>query len=151
MEAATDASPRSQSTQSTPSDSTAADGAAPRDIVLLGSTGSIGTQAADIIRRNPDRFRLVGLAAGGGTRTCWPARRWSSGSRSSAVASERPRRTCSWRLRRGGQARVRAPAAPLPKVLAGPDAVAEVAAWPCDVVLNAVTGAARAWPPRWPR
>ena len=25
-------------------------------------------------------------------------------------------------------------------MLAGPDAVAEVAAWPCDVVLNAVTG-----------
>src|SRR5262249_57743634 len=29
----------------------------------------------------------------------------------------------------------------LPKVLAGPAAVAEVAAWPSDVVLNAVTGA----------
>ena len=29
---------------------------------------------------------------------------------------------------------------PLPKVLAGPDAVAEAATWPCDVVLNAVTG-----------
>jgi 1-deoxy-D-xylulose-5-phosphate reductoisomerase len=41
-------------------------GAAGRDVVLLGSTGSIGTQAADIIRRNPDRFRVVGLAAGGG-------------------------------------------------------------------------------------
>ena len=36
-----------------------------RDIVLLGSTGSIGTQAADIIRRNPGRFRVAGLAAGG--------------------------------------------------------------------------------------
>jgi len=30
----------------------------------------------------------------------------------------------------------------LPRVLAGPDAVSEVAAWPCDVVLNGVTGAA---------
>ncbi|MET7868182.1 hypothetical protein, partial [Micromonospora taraxaci] len=28
----------------------------PRDLVLLGSTGSIGTQAIDIVRRNPDRF-----------------------------------------------------------------------------------------------
>src|SRR5215471_1930130 len=37
----------------------------PRDVVLLGSTGSIGTQAADVIRRNPRRFRIVGLAAGG--------------------------------------------------------------------------------------
>ncbi len=38
----------------------------PRDVVILGSTGSIGTQALDIIRRNPDRFRVVALAAGGG-------------------------------------------------------------------------------------
>ena len=36
-----------------------------RDIVLLGSTGSVGTQALDVVRRNPDRFRVVGLAAGG--------------------------------------------------------------------------------------
>jgi len=35
-------------------------------VVILGSTGSIGTQALDIVRRNPDRFRVVGLAAGGG-------------------------------------------------------------------------------------
>jgi len=33
-------------------------------VVLLGSTGSIGTQALDVIERNPDRFRVVGLAAG---------------------------------------------------------------------------------------
>ena len=39
---------------------------APREIVILGSTGSIGTQAADVVRRNPDRFRIAGLAAGGG-------------------------------------------------------------------------------------
>lgn len=36
-----------------------------RDIVILGSTGSIGTQALDIVRANPDRFRVVGLTAGG--------------------------------------------------------------------------------------
>jgi 1-deoxy-D-xylulose-5-phosphate reductoisomerase len=30
----------------------------------------------------------------------------------------------------------------MPEVLAGPDAVCEVAGWPCDVVLNGVTGAA---------
>jgi 1-deoxy-D-xylulose-5-phosphate reductoisomerase len=38
----------------------------PREIVLLGSTGSIGTQAIDIVRRNPDRFRVVAIGAGGG-------------------------------------------------------------------------------------
>jgi 1-deoxy-D-xylulose-5-phosphate reductoisomerase len=37
-----------------------------RDIVILGSTGSIGTQALEVVRANPDRFRVVGLTAGGG-------------------------------------------------------------------------------------
>jgi len=36
-----------------------------RDVVVLGSTGSIGTQALEIVRANPDRFRVVGLTAGG--------------------------------------------------------------------------------------
>jgi 1-deoxy-D-xylulose-5-phosphate reductoisomerase len=36
-----------------------------RDIVILGSTGSIGTQALELVRANPDRFRVVGLTAGG--------------------------------------------------------------------------------------
>jgi 1-deoxy-D-xylulose-5-phosphate reductoisomerase len=33
-------------------------------ITLLGSTGSIGTQTLDIVEHNPDKFRIVGLAAG---------------------------------------------------------------------------------------
>ena len=37
-----------------------------RRLIILGSTGSVGTQALDIVRANPDRFRVVGLAAGGG-------------------------------------------------------------------------------------
>jgi len=36
-----------------------------RDIVILGSTGSIGTQALELARRDPDRFRVVALTAGG--------------------------------------------------------------------------------------
>src|SRR5512134_2676434 len=35
-----------------------------RSLVILGSTGSVGTQALDVVRRNPDRFRVVGLSAG---------------------------------------------------------------------------------------
>ncbi|HEX6208093.1 MAG TPA: 1-deoxy-D-xylulose-5-phosphate reductoisomerase, partial [Actinomycetota bacterium] len=35
-----------------------------RRVVILGSTGSIGTQALDVIRRNPERFEVVGIAAG---------------------------------------------------------------------------------------
>ncbi|MGH2655945.1 MAG: 1-deoxy-D-xylulose-5-phosphate reductoisomerase [Actinomycetota bacterium] len=34
-----------------------------RRLVLLGSTGSIGAQALDVVRRNADRFEVVGLAA----------------------------------------------------------------------------------------
>ena len=36
-----------------------------RDVVILGSTGSVGTQALDVVRAHPDRFRVVGLTAGG--------------------------------------------------------------------------------------
>ena len=35
-------------------------------VLILGSTGSIGTQALEVIAANPDRFEVVGLAAGGG-------------------------------------------------------------------------------------
>lgn len=38
-----------------------------RRIIVLGSTGSIGTQALEVIRSNPHRFELVGLAAGSNT------------------------------------------------------------------------------------
>ncbi len=35
-----------------------------RDVIILGSTGSIGVQALEVVEANPDRFRVVGLAAG---------------------------------------------------------------------------------------
>ncbi len=35
-----------------------------KKIVILGSTGSIGTQTLDIVARHPDRFQVVGLVAG---------------------------------------------------------------------------------------
>ena len=36
-----------------------------RSVAVLGSTGSIGTQALDVIARNPDRFTVAALSAGG--------------------------------------------------------------------------------------
>jgi 1-deoxy-D-xylulose-5-phosphate reductoisomerase len=36
----------------------------PRTVAVLGSTGSIGTQALEVISRNPERFRVVALSAG---------------------------------------------------------------------------------------
>ena len=34
-----------------------------RSIVLLGSTGSIGTQTLDVVRNNKDELKVIGLAA----------------------------------------------------------------------------------------
>jgi 1-deoxy-D-xylulose-5-phosphate reductoisomerase len=113
----------------------------PRDVVLLGSSGSIGTQAVDIVRRNPDRFRVVGVGAGGGNVAELATQALELGvevvgvARSSVVqdlqlafyaeASKRGYPTGRFRI---------------PKILAGPDAMTELAEWPCDVVLNGVVG-----------
>jgi 1-deoxy-D-xylulose-5-phosphate reductoisomerase len=110
-----------------------------RDVVLLGSTGSIGTQAADIIRRNPGRFRVMGLAAGGGNPAVLASQALEFGAEVVAVASDAAVADLRHALQAGAAAQARG--RQLPKVLAGPDAIAEVAAWPCDVVLNGVTGA----------
>jgi len=111
-----------------------------RDLVLLGSTGSIGTQAADIVRRNPDRFRLTALAAGGGNPALLASQALEFGVDVVAVASDSAAPAVHDALQAlAGESGLAGQ--PLPKVLAGPAAVAEVAAWPADVVLNAVTGA----------
>ncbi len=34
-----------------------------RRLTILGSTGSVGLQALDVVRAHPDRFEIVGLAA----------------------------------------------------------------------------------------
>jgi 1-deoxy-D-xylulose-5-phosphate reductoisomerase len=129
-----------------------------RDVVVLGSTGSIGTQAADIIRRNPDRFRVAGLAAGGGNPDLLASQALEFGAEVVAVASEARvdelrqalhakaamgvgRLGAAGGAKGAGAANRSGRARRLPKILAGPDAIAEVAAWPCDVVLNGVTGA----------
>ena len=111
-----------------------------RDLVLLGSTGSIGTQAADIVRRNPGRFRLTALAAGGGNPALLASQALEFGVEVVAVASESAAPGVHEALQ-ALASESRQSGKPLPKVLAGPAAVAEVAAWPADVVLNAVTGA----------
>ena len=46
------------------SSSPSADGTSPRRVAVLGSTGSIGRQAVDVLARHPDAFRVVALAAG---------------------------------------------------------------------------------------
>src|SRR3954467_10378107 len=80
-----------------------------RSVVVLGSTGSIGTQALDLVRANPDRFRVVGLTAGGSNKELFDAQ----------VAEFRPAYAGL-----------------------GEEASTEAAGQECDVVLNAITGAA---------
>jgi 1-deoxy-D-xylulose-5-phosphate reductoisomerase len=113
----------------------------PRDVVLLGATGSIGTQAVDVVRRNPDRLRVVALAAGG-DRVDLLARQ-ALELEVEVVAVARATAAQDLQLAFYAEAQARGYSAgqyAVPKILAGPDAAAEVAAWPCDTVLNGMTG-----------
>jgi 1-deoxy-D-xylulose-5-phosphate reductoisomerase len=99
-----------------------------RRIVLLGSTGSIGTQALDVVRAHPERFEVVGLAAGADDVTV-AAQAEEFGVGALAMAD----REAAARLReRVGGAAVRD----------GGAGVSELAAVEADLVLNGVTGAA---------
>ncbi|MCY1145241.1 1-deoxy-D-xylulose-5-phosphate reductoisomerase [Actinoplanes sp. Pm04-4] len=112
-----------------------------RDLVLLGSTGSIGTQAIDIVRRNPESFRVVALGAGGGNVELLAAQALELavevvGVARSSVVQDLQLAFYAEAQRRGwatGDFK-------LPKIVAGPDAMTELARQPCDVVLNGVVG-----------
>jgi 1-deoxy-D-xylulose-5-phosphate reductoisomerase len=116
---------------------------APRDVVLLGSTGSIGTQALDVVRRHPDRVRAVGLGAGGGRVELLAQQALELGVEVVAVARATAAQDLQLAFYAAAQARgYSAGQHPLPKILAGPEAMAELAAaGPADaVVLNGMTG-----------
>jgi 1-deoxy-D-xylulose-5-phosphate reductoisomerase len=114
----------------------------PRTVLLLGSTGSIGVQALDVIQRNPQRFRVVGLAAGGADPQALAAQVLATGAPAVAVARGRAAQDLQLALfaeaQRCGydQGGYR-----MPRILVGPEAAAElVTTEPADVVLNGVTG-----------
>ncbi|WP_307825556.1 1-deoxy-D-xylulose-5-phosphate reductoisomerase [Microbispora corallina] len=100
--------------------------------MVLGSTGSIGTQALDVVSRNPGRFRVAALAAGGGRVDLLARQAAAFGAEAVAVADPEAVPALREALAASG-ARAR--------VVAGPEGVAELAAAPCDVVLNGITGA----------
>jgi 1-deoxy-D-xylulose-5-phosphate reductoisomerase len=117
----------------------------PREVVLLGSTGSIGTQALDVIRRNPGRFRVVGLAGGGRNVALLAEQALEFGVEAVAVA----RASTAQDLQLAFYAEASrhgytAGGFAVPKILAGPAAAAELAAWPGStpdpLVLNGITG-----------
>jgi len=113
----------------------------PREVVVLGSTGSIGTQALDLVRHAPDRFRVVGLAAGGGNVDLLAQQAIELGVEVVAVA----RASVAQDLQLAFYAAAKAGGYSagnhrVPTILAGPDAATELARRPCDVVLNGITG-----------
>jgi 1-deoxy-D-xylulose-5-phosphate reductoisomerase len=118
------------------------DGGMRRRVAILGSTGSIGTQALEVIAAEPDRFEVVALAAGGGNPRLLAEQAIAHGVQVVAVARAQAAEDVQLALyaeaqRRGyahGDHRV-------PRLVAGPDAALEVARADCDVVLNAMTGA----------
>jgi 1-deoxy-D-xylulose-5-phosphate reductoisomerase len=110
-------------------------------VVILGSTGSIGTQALEVVAEHPDEFRVVGLAAGGGQIELLAQQALDTGAR--MVAVSRATTVQDLQLALYGEASRRGWAegkVQLPRILAGPEAAAELAATPCDVVLNGITG-----------
>ena len=112
-----------------------------REIVLLGSTGSVGTQAIDVIRAHPDRFRVVGLGAGGGRVDVLAKQALELGVDVVAVAQATAAQDLQLAFYAAAQSRgYSAGEFAVPKILAGPDALTELAAWPCDTVLNGMTG-----------
>jgi 1-deoxy-D-xylulose-5-phosphate reductoisomerase len=102
-----------------------------RDVVILGSTGSIGTQALDVVRRNRDRFSVSALAAGGADVALLAAQAAETGAGVVAVADPAKEPALREALAALGLS---------PRVVVGPDAATEVAGRPTDVVLNGMSG-----------
>ncbi|MFV0453072.1 MAG: 1-deoxy-D-xylulose-5-phosphate reductoisomerase [Propioniciclava sp.] len=101
-----------------------------RDVVILGSTGSVGTQALEVIRRCRDQFRVVALTAGSNVDLVMDQIAEFS---PDVVALSTDQAAENLRVRLGGR--------PAP-VVWGAGGNERAAALPCDVVLNAITGAA---------
>ena len=96
-----------------------------RDVVILGSTGSIGVQALEIIEAHPSQFRVVALTAAGNNVDLLIAQAIKF--KVSVVGV----------THNADQVRDGLPGV---QVIDGPSASTEVAAITCDVVLNAITG-----------
>jgi 1-deoxy-D-xylulose-5-phosphate reductoisomerase len=106
-----------------------------RSVTLLGSTGSIGTQAIDVISRHPDRFRVEAISAGGANADLLARQAVELGVSRVGVADAARATQVEAALARCGAGEARAV-----EVLVGPDAATELAGAGSDVVLNGITG-----------
>ena len=96
-----------------------------RDLVILGSTGSIGVQALEIVAANPGAFSVIAISAQGSN---------------PELIIEQAR---TFKVKVVGvlkNADVIREALPNVTVIDGPNAATEIAAITCDVVLNGITG-----------
>ena len=96
-----------------------------REIVILGSTGSIGVQALEVIAANPDKFKVIALSAGGSNIPTLIAQARKFGVGIIGVSSH------------GDRARSLTAGI---SVIDGANAASEIAAITCDIVLNGITG-----------
>ncbi len=106
-----------------------------RQLVILGATGSIGTQALDVVRRNQDRFEIVGLGAAGANPELLGRQAAEFGASSVAVADETSADAvlAAWK-------QAASPGAVTPQILAGAGAAEQLASLPVHTVLNGMTG-----------
>lgn len=101
-------------------------------VVILGSTGSIGTQGLDVIARHPERFTVTGLAAGGAHVDVLAQQAARFHVPKVAVFDEAAARSLREALDQAGATRT--------AVEAGAQAVVALAGTGADVVLNGITG-----------
>jgi 1-deoxy-D-xylulose-5-phosphate reductoisomerase len=107
-----------------------------RRVTLLGSTGSIGTQAIDIALRAPDRIRIVAISAAGSDLELLARQAAQLHVEAVGVADPGAAEVLSRRIEELWQA-----TEPPPVVISGEQATEQLAIWGADVVLNAVAGA----------
>ncbi|MDQ0734205.1 1-deoxy-D-xylulose-5-phosphate reductoisomerase [Arthrobacter agilis] len=109
-----------------------------RRVSILGSTGSIGTQALDVIAAAPDRFSVAGLSAGGRNLDLLARQAVAVHAPAVGVASATE---SELEHAIGAAADAAGVSGYAPQLFAGDGAAASIAAWPdADVVLNGITG-----------
>jgi len=113
-----------------------------RRVVVLGATGSIGTQTLDIIRSNSDAFEVVGLSAGGSNVALLAELAIEFNVEFIALAQATVAQDLQLALyAKAAQMDYPTGNYQLPKLFIGPDAASQLAAVDCDVVVNGIAGA----------
>jgi 1-deoxy-D-xylulose-5-phosphate reductoisomerase len=113
-----------------------------RSVIVLGSTGSIGTQTLEIIRDSKSEFKVVGISAGGSNPSLLAEQALEFQVEYVAIANATAAQDVQLAIyAQAKKAGYSEGNFTLPKMLIGPQAAAELAAVSVDVVVNGITGA----------